>query len=359
MRKSRSAPACGIWVRVAPPTHVLAVGNYARPLEEVATGFPDDPRSGSGENHASRRRAIDRPENRPRELAVRSRQSANRPREVNRLWHHHFGAGIVATPGDFGRMGQRPTHPELLDWLSSEFVSNGWSLKRMHRLMVTSDAYRQSSDEREDAAQLDPLNRLLWRFRPQRLEAESIRDSALLVSGLAESGRRRTQRVAARCRRECRLRRAVGRASRPRRSASPQPLHFGPANRHVSDAQRVRYAGHSRELFAANANHYRSASSDAAECRAIPRMGAGLRRACHASGRGRSIGASGRGLSPGLFPAAGRLGKRPHPHVPEPAARSDSANGRPKESLSLCRPNGAAVWIPSMRQRSSISVSLC
>ena len=71
---------------------------------------------------------------------------------VNRLWHHHFGVGIVATPGDFGRMGQRPTHPELLDWLSSEFVDSGWSLKRMHRLMVTSSAYRQSSVHREDAA---------------------------------------------------------------------------------------------------------------------------------------------------------------------------------------------------------------
>src|SRR5204863_4265407 len=87
-------------------------------------------------------------------------------------------------PGDFGRMGQRPTHPELLDWLSDELVNNGWSLKRVHRLMVTSSAYRQSSLDREDGRKKDPLNRLLWRSRPQRLEAESIRDSALFVSGL-------------------------------------------------------------------------------------------------------------------------------------------------------------------------------
>jgi len=169
---------------LAPPTHVLAVSNYARPLEEVEPGFLTildpgpakitPPRDGQS---TGRRTALAKWLSDPANpLTARV--------EVNRLWHHHFGAGIVATPGDFGRMGQRPTHPELLDWLSSEFVSNGWSLKRMHRLMVTSNTYRQSSAEREDAARLDPLNRLLWRFRPQRLEAESIRDSALLVSGL-------------------------------------------------------------------------------------------------------------------------------------------------------------------------------
>ena len=168
----------------APPTRILAVGNYARPLEEVQPGFLTILDSGPAKitppangQSTGRRTALAKWLSDPANpLTARV--------EVNRLWHHHFGAGIVSTPGDFGRMGQRPTHPELLDWLTSEFIRNGWSLKRMHRLMVTSAAYRQSSDEREGAAKLDPLNRLLWRFRPQRLEAESIRDSALLVSGL-------------------------------------------------------------------------------------------------------------------------------------------------------------------------------
>jgi hypothetical protein len=169
---------------VAPPTHVLAVGNYARPLEAVEPGFltildpgPAKITPPAHGQSTGRRTALAKWLSDPANpLTARV--------QVNRLWHHHFGVGIVATPGDFGLMGQRPTHPELLDWLSAEFVSSDWSLKRMHRLMVTSSTYRQSSVEREDAARLDPLNRLLWRFRPQRLEAESIRDSALLVSGL-------------------------------------------------------------------------------------------------------------------------------------------------------------------------------
>lgn len=103
---------------------------------------------------------------------------------VNRLWHWHFGRGIVATPSDFGALSEGPTHPELLDWLAIQFVEQQWSLKAMHRLMVTSSAYRQSSrasDQR--GAELDPDNKLLWRFRRRRLEAEALRDSALAVSG--------------------------------------------------------------------------------------------------------------------------------------------------------------------------------
>lgn len=169
---------------VAPPTHILAVGNYQRPLEQVEPGFLTilDP------NPAKITAPIGMPSTGRRTALANWLASPANPLTarvaINRLWHYHFGVGIVATPGDFGRMGQRPTHPELLDWLAAEFVSNGWSLKRMHRLMVTSSAYRQSSAAREDGARLDPLNRLLWRFRPQRLEAEAIRDSALVVSGL-------------------------------------------------------------------------------------------------------------------------------------------------------------------------------
>jgi hypothetical protein len=103
---------------------------------------------------------------------------------VNRLWQKHFGQGIVATPSDFGRNGSRPSHPELLDWLATEFVREGWSMKAMHRLMLTSAAYRQ--DSRVDSAaarEADPANRLLWRMNRRRLEGEIMRDAVLAISG--------------------------------------------------------------------------------------------------------------------------------------------------------------------------------
>lgn len=130
---------------------------------------------------------------------------------VNRLWHYHFGRGIVATPNDFGRNGQQPTHPELLDWLAAEFMnptwsagdgetgrrgdganpqsatrnpqSQGWSLKRAHELIVLSNAYQQSSLVDEAKAKIDPDNKLLWRMNRQRLDAEAIRDATLTVNG--------------------------------------------------------------------------------------------------------------------------------------------------------------------------------
>ncbi|MSQ96754.1 MAG: DUF1553 domain-containing protein [Gemmataceae bacterium] len=102
---------------------------------------------------------------------------------VNRLWHYHFGVGLVETPSDFGFNGGRPSHPELLDWLADEFVKNGYSLKHMHRLIVTSATYRQASRHRPDAAKRDAGNRWLWRRSPQRLEAEALRDSILAVAG--------------------------------------------------------------------------------------------------------------------------------------------------------------------------------
>ncbi|MGE0609549.1 MAG: PSD1 and planctomycete cytochrome C domain-containing protein [Pirellulales bacterium] len=105
---------------------------------------------------------------------------------VNRMWMHHFGEGIVSTPDDFGTMGALPSHPQLLDWLATEFVEGGWSIKQIHRLMVGSAAYRQQSvrDPGNVAAQeADPDNRLLWRQRLKRLEAESLRDAMLAVAG--------------------------------------------------------------------------------------------------------------------------------------------------------------------------------
>lgn len=102
---------------------------------------------------------------------------------VNRLWQHHFGTGLVATPSDFGFNGGRPSHPELLDWLASELVRQKWSLKHVHRLVVTSATYRQSSAATPDGLKADAGSRLLWRYPPRRLEAEAIRDSILAVSG--------------------------------------------------------------------------------------------------------------------------------------------------------------------------------
>lgn len=111
---------------------------------------------------------------------------------VNRIWQGHFGAGLVPTPSDFGRMGMKPTHPELLDWLAAEFIRSGWSVKHMHRLIVMSAAYRRTSfptrskssgNELENSFYKDAESLYLWRFPGRRLEAESIRDSMLFVSG--------------------------------------------------------------------------------------------------------------------------------------------------------------------------------
>ena len=101
---------------------------------------------------------------------------------VNRFWMHHFGRGLVATPGDFGLAGERPTHPELLDWLADEFVRGGWRLKPFHRLLVTSRAYRQSSSH-PVSVETDPENRLLSRYPLRRLEAEPLRDAVLATAG--------------------------------------------------------------------------------------------------------------------------------------------------------------------------------
>ncbi|RUL83069.1 PSD1 and planctomycete cytochrome C domain-containing protein [Tautonia sociabilis] len=102
---------------------------------------------------------------------------------VNRVWMHHFGRGIVSSPGDFGRLGDRPSHPELLDWLAAEFMEGGWSLKRLHRLIMTSAAYRQEATRRPELEEVDPENRLLGRMNVRRLEAEAVRDAILAVSG--------------------------------------------------------------------------------------------------------------------------------------------------------------------------------
>ena len=170
--------------RTAPATHVLGVGVYDAPREEVQPGFLTllDPGAAkivppANVESTGRRTALAKwltdPEN-PLPARVM----------VNRIWHYHFGRGIAGTPSDFGLMGERPSHPELLDWLAAEFVKSGWSMKHMHRLIMTSAVYQQASEFRKDAAEIDSSNRLLWAFPRHRLESEVIRDSSLAVAGI-------------------------------------------------------------------------------------------------------------------------------------------------------------------------------
>ncbi len=169
---------------VAPATHVLSVGNYDRPKEEVQPGFltlldPGDAKivPPAGVESTGRRTAL------AKWLTDAANPLTSRVM-ANRIWHYHFGKGIVGTPSDFGVMGERPTHPELLDWLAREFVRSGWSMKHMHRLILNSATWQQASAERKDAAEADPSNRLLWAYPRHRLEGEAIRDSSLYVAGL-------------------------------------------------------------------------------------------------------------------------------------------------------------------------------
>ncbi len=102
---------------------------------------------------------------------------------VNRIWRHHFGEGLVRTPSDFGLRGDAPSHPDLLEWLAGRFIADGWSVKKLHRLILETSAYKQGVLHDPRAARIDPENRLLWHRRPLRLEAEALRDAILAVSG--------------------------------------------------------------------------------------------------------------------------------------------------------------------------------
>jgi hypothetical protein len=102
---------------------------------------------------------------------------------VNRVWQHHFGEGLVRTVSDFGTRGENPTHPELLEWLTGEFIRNGWSLKHLHRLIVNSATYQQATTFDKVNATADPENRFLWRRQPMRLESEILRDAMLSAAG--------------------------------------------------------------------------------------------------------------------------------------------------------------------------------
>jgi len=166
----------------APKTFTLQAGAYNSPVEEVQPGFltildPSDARIVPGAGTTGRRTAL------AKWLTSRSNPLTHRV-IVNRVWHHHFGRGIVASPNDFGAMGERPTHRELLDWLTTRFQKDGYRLKKLHKLILMSAAWQQSSAYRAEAAAADPDNKLLWRYNRRRLEGEVIRDSMLSVSGL-------------------------------------------------------------------------------------------------------------------------------------------------------------------------------
>ncbi len=165
------------------PISVLRRGDIKQPLASVGPGalaavstLPSTFALANPQDETARRAALARwitaPENM---LTWRS--------IVNRVWHWHFGRGLVDSPNDFGRMGAPPTHPELLDWLAVEFRDRGGSLKRLHKLIVTSAAYRQVSTHRAAAARVDSDNRFLWRMNRPRLDAEDMRDSLLAASG--------------------------------------------------------------------------------------------------------------------------------------------------------------------------------
>jgi Protein of unknown function (DUF1549)/Protein of unknown function (DUF1553) len=166
----------------APATHRLSAGAWDAPAEEVQPGFlsivdASAPKITPLPNSTGRRTAL------ANWLASPDNPLTARVM-VNRLWSYHFDEGIAPAPSDFGLMGGRPTNPELLDWLATEFVRTGWDIKRMNKLMVMSNVYRESSAFDAAAAEADPHDKLLWRFPRERLDGEVIRDSALLISGL-------------------------------------------------------------------------------------------------------------------------------------------------------------------------------
>jgi len=170
--------------RVVPATYVLIRGNASSPGKEVEPGYPQVfgfsdpviPEPAEDAASSGRRRVLaDWIASRENPLSARVM--------VNRLWQHHFGRGIVRSSNDFGSIGDRPTHPELLDWLAAEFVDGGWRVKRLHKMIMLSSAYRMSSRATAAGLAADPENNLLWRMDMRRLGAEEIRDSILAVNG--------------------------------------------------------------------------------------------------------------------------------------------------------------------------------
>jgi Protein of unknown function (DUF1553)/Protein of unknown function (DUF1549) len=166
----------------SPPTYKLFGGSQDRPLEEVQPLFPEaiaqgvTPHIVPTATSSGRRTAL-------AEWIASPTNPLTTRVYVNRVWSWYFGTGIVSTVSDFGRAGQRPTHPELLDYLANEFVKNGWSTKQLTREILLSSVYRQASDARDDAYKADPDNKLLAVYPRRRMDAEEIRDSILVAAG--------------------------------------------------------------------------------------------------------------------------------------------------------------------------------
>ncbi len=178
------------------PTHLLIRGSPHAPGKEVEPGFPEvlglpDPTIAAPKAGAksSGRRTV---------LAdwVASKDNPFTARVfVNRVWQYHFGRGIVPTANDFGKLGEQPTHPELLDWLSSEFMAGEWKLKRLHKLIMLSNTYQLSAQADDANLKADPSNALLWRFNMRRLSGEEVRDSILARERLTEPEAVRAEHV--------------------------------------------------------------------------------------------------------------------------------------------------------------------
>jgi hypothetical protein len=178
-----SAKVYAVVPRPPRPIHVLRRGDVEKKREQVGPGapgllpgLPGELKVSRPDDEGSRRLAL-------ADWIVHPNNGLTWRSIVNRVWQSHFGRGLVDTPNDFGKNGSRPTHPELLDWLAAEFRDGGQSLKKLHRLILLSSTYRQSSAHDAARAKLDADNRYLWRMNRQRLDAESIRDSVLAVSG--------------------------------------------------------------------------------------------------------------------------------------------------------------------------------
>lgn len=170
--------------RTVPPAHLLRRGDAYLVGEEIKPGFlaslPEgDITLGDAplEAKTTRRRVM------LAQWLTSEKNPLTARVMVNRIWMHHFGRGLVNTPSNFGVNGELPSHPELLDWIASQFMQSGWSIKKMHRLMLLSKAYKQASTIRPDVMAKDPLNRFLWRMPLRRLEGEAVRDGILTVAG--------------------------------------------------------------------------------------------------------------------------------------------------------------------------------
>jgi Protein of unknown function (DUF1553)/Protein of unknown function (DUF1549)/Concanavalin A-like lectin/glucanases superfamily/Planctomycete cytochrome C len=179
----RDRKAFAVTPQEAPLAHLLLRGNVMQPAEAIAPGgvsamtssrpsFDLAPDAADADRRRKLAAWIASPDN---PLFART--------IVNRLWHYHFGRGLVETPNDLGFSGGQPSHLELVDWLSAELIEHRWSLKHLHKLIITSATYQQSSRPRADCQAIDADNRLLWRYSPRRLEAEAVRDATLVIAG--------------------------------------------------------------------------------------------------------------------------------------------------------------------------------